>query len=231
VDILVVHPFVASPSNKFVTVKWAWYEVDPQFFQAFIAAAPGNEIIKKSLTIMLEILRGTRAARGEVAMHMIGTQGMQDAWAEVAHEHSSIGFHGKNKEVYLLSEHRIGEKQGRNYHLPNQLNYLKPGFSDITCNFFVSDDVEKSVYFFSHILGTAYCGQPKANKTGAINWSDKSLLVFFPIVCFVAILGGIVGSGGQRKQNRPKDSQLKLSSPPLFHKPSHFHEQEQRKLL
>jgi len=167
VDLLVVHPFVASPSNKFVTVKWAWYEEDPQFFQAFIAAAPGNEIVKKSLTIMLEILNGTRAERGGGAMHMIGTQGMQEAWAEVAHEHSSIYYQGKNKEVYLLSEHRIGEKQGCNYHLPNQLTYLKPGFSDGTCNYFVADDTEKSVFFYSHMLGTKSCGQPKAEANEA----------------------------------------------------------------
>jgi hypothetical protein len=95
VDLLVVHPFVASPSNKFVTVKWAWYEDDPQFFQAFIAAAPRNEIIKKSLTIMLEILNGKRAVRG--GAHLIGTQGMQDAWAEAAQEDPSIAFYGKKE--------------------------------------------------------------------------------------------------------------------------------------
>ena len=120
-----------------MTVKWAWYEKDKQFFQAFIAAAPGNEIIKKSLSIMLEPLNGTRAKRGGGEMHMIGTQAMQDAWAELAPE-----SHGKNEEVYLLSEHRIGEYQGSSSYvkLPTQTNGGDAGYTDITCNFVVADD-------------------------------------------------------------------------------------------
>ena len=156
-----VHPFVASPANKFVTVKWAWYEKDKQFFQAFIAAAPRNEIIKKSLAIMLELLKGTRAKRGGGEMHMIGTQAMQDAWAELAQGDASVASHGKNKEVYLLSEHRIGEYQGSSSYgkLPTQTTGGDAGYNDITCNFVVADDEEESVYFFSHILGAEYCGK------------------------------------------------------------------------
>jgi hypothetical protein len=157
VDLLVIHPFVASPFNKFVTVKWAWYEDDPRFFQAFMAAAPRNKIIKKSLAIMLELLRGTRAKRGGGEL---GTQAMQEAWAEAAMEDSSITAHGKNKAVYLLSEHRIGEKQGKSYSkLPTQTNGRVRGYTDITCNFVVADDDEESVYFFSRILGNGFCGK------------------------------------------------------------------------
>jgi hypothetical protein len=131
---------VASPANKFVTVKWAWYEKDKQFFQAFIAAAPGNEIIKKSLSIMLELLNGTRAKRGGGEMHMIGTQAMQDAWAELAQYDDSVASHGKNEELYLLSEHRIGEYQGSSSYvkLPTQTNGGDAGYTDITCNFVVA---------------------------------------------------------------------------------------------
>ena len=161
VDLLVVHPFVASPANKFVTVKWAWYEKDKQFFQAFIAAAPRNEIIKKSLTIMLELLNGTRAKRGGGEMQKIGTQAMQDAWAELAQDDASVASHGKNEEVYLLSEHRIGEYHGSSSYvkLPSQTNGGDAGYTDITCNFVVVDDEEESVYFFSHILGAEFCGK------------------------------------------------------------------------
>ena len=161
-DLLVVHPFVASPANKFVTVKWAWYEQDPQFFQAFIAAAPRNKIIKNSLTIMIELLDGTRAKRGGGEL---GTQAMQNAWAEAAQEDSSIASYGKNEEVYLLSEHRHGPAEksplpnGRSY---NKLPYIanEIGYTHSTCNFFVADDDEESVYFLSHILGAEYCGKP-----------------------------------------------------------------------
>ena len=161
-DLLVVHPFVASPGNKFVTVKWPWYEQEPQFFMAFVAAAPRNKIIKKSLSIMLELLKGTRAKRG-----FLGTQAMQDAWAEAEatqkKEDSSIESHGKNDEVYLLSEHQLANKhllhEEKSYH---KLPYIvsKIEYTHITCNFFVADDDEESVYFLSHILGTEQCGKP-----------------------------------------------------------------------
>ena len=169
VDLLVVHPFIASAANQFVTVKWAWYEQDPQFFQAFIAAAPRNKIIKKSLTIMLELLNGSRTKRGGGEMHMIGTQAMQEAWAEAAEEDSSIESHGKDNEVYLLSEHRLAssnsyllpqaEGVGKSY---SKLPYIDQeiGYTHITCNFFVADDDEGSVYFYSHILGAEDCGKP-----------------------------------------------------------------------
>src|SRR5210317_153321 len=150
VDLLVVHPFVASPANKFVTVKWAWYAEDnAQFFQAFIAAAPRNEIIKNSLTIMLELLNGTRAMRGD----HIGTQAMQDAWAELAQDDASIASHGKNEEVFLLSEHKLGTS-GK---LPTQTDKATIGYTDMTCNFVVADD-ERSVYFYTNILGSRFCG-------------------------------------------------------------------------
>jgi len=106
---------------------------------------------------MLELLRGTRAKRGGGDL---GTQAMQEAWAEAAMEDSSIAAHGKNKEAYLLSEHRIGEKQGKSYSkLPTQTNGRVRGYTDITCNFVVADDDDESVYFFSRILGNGFCGK------------------------------------------------------------------------
>ena len=69
VDLLVVHPFVARAENKFVSVKWPWYKNDPQFFQAFVAAAPRNKIVGRSLDVMLELLNGARAKRGGGAFH------------------------------------------------------------------------------------------------------------------------------------------------------------------
>lgn len=94
-------------------------------------------------------------------MHMLGTQAMQDAWAELAEEDPSIVSHGRNKEVYLLSEHRIGLNQEQGYSkLPTQPNEGMPAFTDITCNFGVGDDDEEAIYFYSHIVGTENCGKP-----------------------------------------------------------------------
>ena len=173
-DLLVIHPFVASPANKFVTVKWAWYEQYPQFFQAFIAAAPRNKIVKKSLNIMLdklELLKSSRLKRGGGTMNMIGTQAMQDAWAEAVREHE----HDKKNEdeVYLLSEHRFipstspllpeAEDEERNY---SKLPFIDQeiGYTHIACNYVVADDDEGSVYFYSHILGSEDCGKPLSLK-------------------------------------------------------------------
>ena len=96
-------------------------------------------------------------------MHMLGTQAMQDAWAEAVQEDPSISSQGKNEEVYLLSEHRLADNnllpEGRRY---SKLPYVTKdiGYTEGTCNYFVADDDEESVYFFSHILGAEHCGKP-----------------------------------------------------------------------
>jgi len=164
VDIAVVHPFVANPSNEFVSVKAYNYDQDPQFFQAFIAAAPKNKIVKKSLDIMLGMLKGTHAARG---LSLLGTQSMQDAWAEVAEEDSAYASHGKNNKVYLLSEENLHDDGNGFDKLPVQENDGMPLFSEGTCDFFVSDQEEGSVYFYSRIVGTTFCGKlllPKVER-------------------------------------------------------------------
>ena len=102
-------------------------------------------------------------------MHMIGTQAMQDAWAEIAQDDASVASHGKNEEVYLLSEHpRIGEYEGSSSYgkLPTQTDKATIGYTDITCNFVVTDDEEESVYFFSHIIGSELCGKQLLSGTG-----------------------------------------------------------------
>ena len=132
VDIAVVHPFVANPSNEFVSVKAYNYDQDPQFFQAFIAAAPKNKIVKKSLDIMLGMLKGTHAARG---LSLLGTQSMQDAWAEVAEEDSAYASHGKNNKVYLLSEENLHDDGNGFDKLPVQENNVMSLFSEGTCDY------------------------------------------------------------------------------------------------
>jgi len=100
-------------------------------------------------------------------MHMIGTQAMQDAWAELAQDDASVASHGKNEEVYLLSEHKLGDYEQHKIgdgsssyvKLPTQTDKATIGYTDGTCNFVVTDDEEESVYFFSHILGTENCGK------------------------------------------------------------------------
>ncbi len=100
-------------------------------------------------------------------MHMIGNQAMQDAWAELAQDDASVASHGKNEEVYLLSEHPRNYEGSSSYgKLPTQTNKATIGYTDITCNFVVTDDGEESVYFFSHIIGSELCGKQLLSGTG-----------------------------------------------------------------
>lgn len=156
VDLFVVHPFVANSVNEFVTVKWYDYNKDPEFFQAFIAASPKNKIIKRSLDIMVEILSGKRSKRG---VGFLGTQSMQDAWAEIEQEDPSVASHGKDKKVYLLTEHNMRFDIDGFANIPRQQNRGPPLFSEGGCDFFVADEDEKSFYFYSRTLGTRDCGQ------------------------------------------------------------------------
>lgn len=154
-DLFVVHPFVANAVNEFVTVKAFGYESDPQFFQAFLAAAPKNKIIKRSLDIMVQMLSGKRAHRG---IGFLGTQSLQDAWAELTTEDPSIASTGRNKKVYLLSE-LIHDDRFGSIPKQQQQNYGPPLFTVGTCDFITADEEEKSFYFYSHIMGTRFCGQ------------------------------------------------------------------------
>lgn len=151
VDLLVVNPFVAPPGVEFATVK-AWeYESNPQLFQAFVATKPGNHIIARSLTMMLEVLKGERKMRGI----LLGTFALQEALAEIEFEEKS----NVNSKVYLLSELLLDEQEDAYGKLPRQPNDGSPGYTEGTCNFFVADDVDQSVYFYSRVVGTTFCGK------------------------------------------------------------------------
>ena len=152
VDLLIVNPFVAPPGVEFATVK-AWkYESNPQLFQAFVATKPGNHIIARSLTIMLEVLKGERKMRGI----LLGTFALQEALAEIEFEENSSNV---NSKVYLLSELLLDEQEDAYGKLPRQPNDGSPGYTEGTCNYFVADDVDQSVYFYSRVVGTTLCGK------------------------------------------------------------------------
>lgn len=154
-DILVVRPFLASSKTKFATVKGLGWPREG-FFQAFVAAEAGNEIVGKSLQTMLGQLNGTRQKR-----HLLGPVALEEAWMEaegvslwqVEHGPGHGDNNGNRNEANrLLAELPISALHNEN--LPNQT--LPTGYGDTKsrclhgdfCNNVVVDDSD-TLYFYS----------------------------------------------------------------------------------
>ncbi|KAL3804882.1 hypothetical protein HJC23_006654 [Cyclotella cryptica] len=167
VDILVVRPFVAPDGVNFITVKGDKF---PKygFFQAFMAAQPGNAIVYRSLKTMTELLWEGRG-RDE---YNLGTMGLMEAWIEVENvtnptderystirDGKSYGMNG----TYLLAEIRLNlttspQKYGS---VPRQLVPKGHGkecqFSTASCDYAVMGSND-TLYFYSRALATRFCG-------------------------------------------------------------------------
>ena len=185
VDLLVVKPFVAPRNVSFVTVKGEGRSDGTDFrgfFQAFIASEPHNIIIRRSLSIMLDILMGKRAAKNNM---YLGPGSLMEAWIEVMNI-TDISMSNNNNDnnndsgVYLLQEVNLNnnEQTSKYTNLSNILSSSSSSDSDLlqrvpsshtqdcvlstggwnVCNYVVMDDVDGSMYFYSRVLGTPFCG-------------------------------------------------------------------------
>lgn len=188
VDLLVVQPFVAPPNVSFVTVKGEGQTDGTDFrgfFQAFIAAEPYNIVIRQSLSIMLDILIGKRTTKNnmylgpgslmEAYMEVMNITHISDASAAAAAAVTNNN-NANNNGIYLLQEVNLNnnEQTSKYTNLSNILSsstdllqrvpsshtedcVLSTGGWNV-CNYVVMDDVDDSMYFYSRVLGTPFCG-------------------------------------------------------------------------
>jgi len=175
----VVRPFVAPNSTKFITVKGDGFPRDG-FFQAFLAAEKGNAIVYRSIKIMLDTLYGERP-QGKY----LGPTALMEAWMEVNNitNPSAVNYNEqKANGVYLLNEVNMnaGRSIGNYKKISNVIaaeggmalyQHIPTGhgdhckFSGGACNVVVIDELDETLYFYSRILGTTWCGK-KVHEEG-----------------------------------------------------------------
>jgi len=171
VDILVVRPYVAPKDARFVTVKGEKFPAEG-FFQAFLAAEKGNAIIRRSLKIMREALWGERR-RGKY----LGPTALMEAWMEVEHVTNVWNVQNGKNGIHFLAEANLMNLKSTSKHvkLANviasndgmhlyQQVPLSGGdescqFSSGACNVVVISELDETLYFFSRVLGTKWCGE------------------------------------------------------------------------
>jgi hypothetical protein len=164
----VVRPYVAAANTNLVTVKGdGWPENG--FFQAFFAAEKGHPIVLKSLQLMLDYMKSNNK-------HYLGPMSLMESWAQIENVTNKTTAQSKSKNgVHLLGEANLMELANL---LPYSkiMPYLASNFTTMTqrvpayfgdrcqfsggqCNFIVMDEQDETVYFYSRVLGTKWCGK------------------------------------------------------------------------
>jgi hypothetical protein len=165
----VVRPYVAPQSANFVTVKGDGWP-DNGFFQAFLATTKGNPIIRQSLDIMLNLLWDNNR-------HYLGPISLMNAWLLRENVTAKNYTKASNIDVHLLAEVNMNQPNAinqytklrdllatkRNQMMQNVPRLYEYGdecrFSSGACNIIVLDETDESVYFYSRLLGTTWCGK------------------------------------------------------------------------
>jgi len=154
VDLLTIRPYVAPIDVDFVTVKGTGFLKGEGFFQAFMAASKGNQIVYQSLVLMKDALWGERD-RGLY----LGPSALSQAYLEAGNVTEPRSLKVIDR-THLLTESSV-ETQEEVSMLPKQ--NVPPGFDSCeiglgACNFVVTD-IDHTVHFYSRILGTRWCGK------------------------------------------------------------------------
>jgi len=171
VDILVVRPYVAPKDARFVTVKGDNFPAEG-FFQAFLAAEKGNDIVRRSLKMMREALWGERP-RGKY----LGPTALMEAWMEVEHVTNVSNVQNGKNGIHLLAEVDLMNSTSISKHV-KLVNVLASNdgthlyqrvpisggdercqFSGGACNVVVISELDETLYFYSRVLGTKWCGK------------------------------------------------------------------------
>lgn len=206
VDLLVVRPFTAPKNSTFVTVKG---EGSPGgsdfrgFFQAFLAAEKDHAIVRLSLRMMLETLSGKRPSPSGL---YLGPGSLMEAWMEVQNITDLSNTKNDDYDTYLLKEINLNDQlQVSMYKNLSDVLVSETG-SDLlqrvpgdheddcklstgtwnVCNFAVLDEGDGSLYFYSRVLGTTYCGVcvekiPKKERPKRLEIENVSLFEPVPL--------------------------------------------------
>ena len=164
----VVRPFVAPHDAKFVTAKCSIFP-EEGFFQAFLAAEKGSSIVFRSLEIMLQALYQERP-QGKY----LGPTALMEAWLEIEQVPHPLSTNETNG-IYMLTEVNLNDAKAMSQYknlskaiAKNETELLqripfgfgnKCQFSSGACNFAVVDPHDETLYFYSRVLGTRWCGQ------------------------------------------------------------------------
>jgi hypothetical protein len=166
---VVVRHYEAQTDAKFVTVKGTGF---PKygFFQAFFDAEKGCAIARRSLKVMLKALSGIRP-EGE----FLGPTALMEALMEVENITNATDAKYNVNNVHLLNEVNLCDPSEVSKHPKlsvalaskigsNLILRIPRGYGDDcqfqegACNFVVLDESDGSIYFYSRVLGTEWCG-------------------------------------------------------------------------
>lgn len=137
VDLKVVKPIVLSRGESFVTVLERGQQ---NFFQAFLAAVPGQEVLLESMRLLLEYYKGNHLVRH----NKIGPSTLKDAYDAVNSEH--------------LRGARLLQEMNLRFNSASLPGLRRQGGSGCCCNYVVHDGSEREAYFFSRVAGAGeYC--------------------------------------------------------------------------
>ena len=143
------------------------------FFQAFFAAEKGCAIARRSLKVMLEALSGERP-EGEY----LGPTALMEAWMEVENITNASNAYYEVNNVHLLDEVHLRNLGEVSKHPKlsmilasttgfNLIQHIPRGYGDDcqfqtgACDFVVLNESDGSIYFYSRVLGTEWCGSLK----------------------------------------------------------------------
>ena len=181
----VVRPYVAPKNINFVTVKGGYGFQEDGFFQAFWAAEKGHPIIHRSLSLMLEYLKKNKG-------NYLGPLSLLEAWKEFDNRTNATTSKESN-EVYLLMELNLMKSVSAVKHeltvdyvlnseiYKNMIQKVPSHFRDSCqfsagqCNFIVMDENDQTIYMYSRILGTKWCGKRIRTNCTTAGMSMESL--------------------------------------------------------
>lgn len=155
----VLRPYVAPEPANFITIKGDGWP-DNGFFQAFLAASKRHAVLRKSIDIMVEMLWGNNR-------YYLGPMSLMRAWLNVTD--------ANDDDTHLLAEVNMDVHQSIQQY-PKLNNLLSTSrdemvqnvpkefvnrcqFSSGACNVVVLDEKDETIYFYSRLIGTTWCGR------------------------------------------------------------------------